>query len=248
MSNAVYNHDREDEARSAALRQWGLDRATPAQVVPLDMKRRPLGLAPASGPDNVSEPPASISLFTKVSAEARAAPARVGDCVDAADVVAKFVMNDVAAEVAKLIADVSNASGDKIAALERKFEARIAKLEVENNELKTALIEARHETRELKFVQESMRVAGRGERGVDGARGVPGRDLITPGPRGEQGPRGERGLPAPKIVSWEIADVALAAYPRLSTGHRGPGLHMRPLLDAYSDLCASDDDAGYRGS
>ena len=54
MSNAAYNrNEREGEARNAMLREWGLDRPQQsADVVSLDAKRKPLGLAPVIEPDD----------------------------------------------------------------------------------------------------------------------------------------------------------------------------------------------------
>jgi len=97
------------------------------------------------------------------------------------------------------------------------------------------------------LILENLRITQRGEKGCDGDRGPPGRDGAqgAQGVRGERGEKGERGVPAARIVSWDIDDNALIAYPLLQTGHRGPGLRLRSLLDAYSDLVsASDDDAG----
>ena len=83
--NAVYNHLVEDAAKIGRPGQLG-DRRTPGEEA----------LGPGAGEPAASsapepEPPAFTSLFTKVSAEARAAPARVADCIDAADRVARVV-------------------------------------------------------------------------------------------------------------------------------------------------------------
>jgi hypothetical protein len=121
--------------------------------------------------------------------------------------------------------------------------AKIAELRGQVSELKVALIEARHEIREMKLIQESMRASTRGERGTDGARGVPGRDGRegAEGKAGPPGPVGPKGLDAPKIVSWEIDDSAFVAYPLLSTGQKGPGLHLRGMFEVYNaQVDASD--------
>jgi hypothetical protein len=122
-----------------------------------------------------------------------------------------------------LIEDVRRHFANKLASLENAH----AKLVNEN----TA----------LRLILENLRVTQRGERGVDGDRGAPGaagRDgLQGPvGPRGEQGPRGHD---APRIVAWEINDTEFVAYPLLSTGHKGPGLHLRGMFEVYDG--ASDE-------
>jgi hypothetical protein len=77
----------------------------------------------------------------------------------------------------------------------------------------------------------SGRPAGRGK--VEGAR--------PHGGRGERGERGERGVPAARITAWETDENTLVACPLLQTGHRGPGLRLRPVLDAYSDQVNLDE-------
>jgi hypothetical protein len=118
-------------------------------------------------------------------------------------------------------------------------EAALSKLV---SDLRGELVEARHEIRELKLIQESMRVANRGERGVDGARGVPGRDERD----GAKGPRGERGAmgPAgPRIIGWELSDSTFTAVPLLSHGRKGAVLHLRGMFEAFNDAVNDDADA-----
>jgi hypothetical protein len=120
--------------------------------------------------------------------------------------------------------------------------AKLSRLEAENNELKTALIEARHEVRELKLIQESLRISTRGESGRDGARGVPGRDGPRGG-RGERGLKGERGKPAPVIVGWMPRPARFEIAPIYENGQQGPPLSLLSLFQAYNDATSEIEDA-----
>jgi hypothetical protein len=105
-------------------------------------------------------------------------------------------------------------------------------------ELKAALVEARHEVRELKLIQESMRIANRGESGRDGARGVPGRD----GPRGERGPKGERGAKAPVIVAFLPRPERFEVVPVYESGQQGPPIALLSLFQAYDAAVSEIED------
>jgi hypothetical protein len=181
-------------------------------------RRKPLGLAPGGGSSEPIEP-AFVSDVPSVaaglSAEARARAATMGDVADALDT-----------------AIAIDRDGDEL------FRERIGELRSQVSELKAALIEARHEVRELRLVQESLRISTRGESGRDGARGVPGRDGQQ-GPIGPRGERGERGLPAPRISAWEAHPERFEVVPVFSTGERGPPIALLALFQAY-DAAVSD--------
>jgi hypothetical protein len=186
-------------------------------------KRRPLGLAPGVGSSEpIAAEPAFVSGVPSVAAslspEARAAPATMADVAEALDTAIGI-----------------NWDGDTL------IRARIGELQGEVSELKAALIEARHEVRELKLVQESLQISTRGESGRDGMRGIPGRD----GQRGEIGPAGPTGPPgkdAPAIVAWATEDANFVAWPVFSNGVKGTaGLHLRGMFETYNaQVDASD--------
>jgi hypothetical protein len=120
----------------------------------------------------------------------------------------------------------------------RHFERKIAGLENAHAKLV-------NENTALRLILENLRVTQRGERGVDGDRGAPGvagRDGLQ-GPIGPAGPIGPKGLDAPRIVSWEIEDSAFVAYPLLSNGHKGPGLHLRGMFEVYNQQVDATDAA-----
>lgn len=111
-------------------------------------------------------------------------------------------------------------------------------------ELKAALVEARHEIRELKLIQESLRISTRGEPGRDGARGVPGRDgQSVIGPRGERGEAGPEGRPAPRITAWVVHANTFEVQPLLSNGTRGAILPLRPLFETFNEAILALDEA-----
>jgi hypothetical protein len=187
--------------------------------------RRPLGLAPGVGPSEpAADEPAFVSgvpsVAVSLSPEARAAPVTMADLAEALDTAIGI-----------------NWDGETL------IRARIGELQGEVSELKAALIEARHEVRELKLVQESLRISTRGESGRDGMRGVPGRDgrdgVGIAGPRGE---RGERGLPAPRISAWEAHPERFEIVPVFSTGERGPAIALLGLFQAYDSAVQELDD------
>ena len=109
----------------------------------------------------------------------------------------------------------------------KHFELKIVKLEAQLNKIAG-------ENEALKLIVEHARSASRGEPGVPGPRGVGGRDGVQ-GATGPQGPPGPRGAPAPAIAAWEIDDSAFTAYPLLSNGRKGPGLHLRGMFEVYNE-------------
>ena len=115
-------------------------------------RRKPLGLAPVGGSSEPADEPAALvpgapSVAAGLSAEALARPASMADVAEALD-----------------CAIAVDLDSDGV------FRERIDDLRSQVSELKAALIEARHEVRELKLIQESLRISTRGESGRDGAR------------------------------------------------------------------------------
>ena len=220
--------------RKAFLRRLrDLPPRSSADVVPIGRARKPLGLAPVL--DDEEQEPERGASSTFGSREARG-------IVEAATA-------NLSREALDRPLSVRESFDSLEAALEATFDGdhamfeNIKALRGQVSELKTALIEARHEIRELKLIQESMRIANRGERGVDGARGVPGRDGQQ-GPIGPAGQRGETGKAAPKIVSWATDDANFSAVPVLSDGGNGAVLHLRGMFEEFNEqINAADDDA-----
>ena len=243
MTNAAYIHA-EDEARTAALRAWGFHRPkSPAQVVSLDTVRRPLGLRPAPGGDGDSQVRASgastpgveeaeaaerlhlmgyPSAFDGVDPSVLGKPATMRNVLDSLDI------------TLEIHADTKDHQKQAFAELRRA----LAENREQILELKTALVEARHEVRELKLIQESMRIANRGERGVDGARGVPGRDG-QPGPAGPQGPKGESGARAAGFI-LNVPEYSASLV--LSDGSPAAVLRLRPMFEAFAEATAAEDE------
>jgi hypothetical protein len=224
--NVIY--DAEDEARAAMLRSFGIKPrakkpAADAKVVPIDRQaRKPLGLKPAGG-SGEPDAPAFISSVPSVastlSAETLARAATMKDVAEALDA-----------------AIAIDGDGDAV------LRSMIGGLRGQVSELKAALIEARHEIRELKLVQESLRISTRGESGRDGARGIPGRDGLR-GEVGPQGPPGPRGEAAAKITAWTIDSDDFAATPVMSDGHDGATLYLRGMFESYNNAVSWIEDA-----
>jgi hypothetical protein len=202
-------------------------RVAPKSELPPDhpARRRPLGLAPGGGSSEpaADEPAAFMSSAPSVAAGLSAAtlarPATMGDVAEALDT-----------------AIAIDRDGDEL------FRAKIGELRNLISDLKGELTEARHEIRELKLIQESLRISTRGESGRDGARGVPGRDGQQ-GPIGPRGERGERGLPAPAIVEWRPDPEAFTVQALLSDGSTGPMIALRSLFEAYHNATSWIEDA-----
>ncbi len=173
--------------------------------------RRPLGLAPAPGDDGPgaefdrSVHPIVASALVGITEAGRQAPATVENT---------FVVLDVALQA------------------DDELRSHIVALRDQVSELKAALIEARHEVRELKLIQESLRISTRGESGRDGVRGVPGRDGQQ-GPIGPRGERGDKGLPAPRLATWNIDEDRFIATPVFGDGSTGAPLNLLPLFASY---------------
>jgi hypothetical protein len=223
--------DAEALERAGLLKRLGLKPGLPPDRPRRDGARRhPLGLAPAPpGPDDrapvgddstlavdSSYLPLVAEAFANISPEGRASPATVENTIDILDIAIRATF-----------------SGDDA------LHARIVKLELENARDKATIAELRSKLHEVDFIVERLRVENKGPPGVKGDRGRDGRDMTGPGARGERGPPGP---PAPRIVSWEISDSDFVAYPLLSTGQKGPGLHLRGMFEVYNEQ-VNDTDA-----
>ena len=235
--NAVY--DREDEARSAMLRAWGINVTKPsAEVVSLDTKRRPLGLSIVDGPDD-----ASIDGLS----DAYLGPQRT-----AAAIVARSIANLSEEQLAAAVTwrdmfeyaiggtiETSFTDGDflreKVRELRKEATDAQTVLREQIAELKLAVVEARCEISAMRAIQENARTVSRGEAGVAGPRGIPG----SQGPTGPRGEMGERGVPAVAIAGWEPRPERFEVVPVFSTGERGPPIALLSLFQAY-DSAVSD--------
>ena len=157
--------------------------------------------------------------------------------------------------VASALAGISEAGRQAPATVENTFtvldvalqandelRSHIVALRNQASELRGELIEAKHEVRELKLIQESLRISTRGESGRDGARGVPGGDgLQGPiGPRGEPGPRG---IAAPAVVEWRPDPEAFTVQAILADGSTGPMIALRSLFESYHNATSWVEDA-----
>ncbi len=81
-----------------------------------------------------------------------------------------------------------------------------------------------------------MRTASRGERGEAGARGVPGRDSIVPGPRGEKGD------PASRPVGFVVDPEDFSASLVMRDGSpSGAVLRLRSMFEVFAAQIAEDD-------
>jgi hypothetical protein len=206
-------------------------------------RRPPLGLAPALGPDDADDDKGDRD------------DAYLGPAATAAKIVAKSIANLSEEQLAAAVTwrdmfeyaiggtiETSFSDGDflreKLRELRKEIADGQAAQRAEIAELKAALVEARHEVRELKLVQESMRIANRGERGVDGARGVPGRD----GQQGPAGPRGERGEPGAKAAGFILNVPEYSAALVLSDGSPAAVLRLRPMFEAFAEATIAEDE------
>ena len=202
------------------------DAAVPRAALPPDRPRRPLGLRPAS--DDLAAPEAT--------GEPRSEPQR-------SDPAARepLYVDAHGTEYRDPAAPLISESNDLVyRALDETcghFERKIAGLE-------NAIGTLKNENQSLRLILENLRITQRGERGIDGDRGPPGRDgRDGVGQVGPAAPRGDKGHDAPRIVAWEINNSEFVAYPLLSTGRKGPGLHLRAMFEAFSDAIDGDDDA-----
>ena len=160
------------------------------------------------------------------------------------DVLAPAVTGDMLYDGLNGVTSIADGVHRKAKGLVADVRSEVAALRREIEALGLAHGKLVNENTALRLILENLRITQRGERGVDGDRGPPGRDGAQgpAGPKGERGERGEKGHPAARITSFENDDNALVIYPIMQSGHRGPGIRLRSALDAYSDLCAADDE------
>lgn len=246
MTAAAPAHLTEAEiaARKAMMRQWSRDLPKSAQVVSLDTKRLPLFAGPIvaeAAPENDGLP----ADYQGPSATASAIVAQSMSRLSAEQLDAPVSWRHLFEDVIQFQLETSFEDGDVLRARLRDVHKEIADLKAAHRnevaEMKLTITELRCAVRELTAIQETARTLSRGERGEIGPRGTPGPQGPV-GPRGERGEKGERGTPAARVVAWEPDDNASVVYPLMQTGHRGPGLRLRSVLDAYADLCAGEDD------
>jgi len=176
MSSAYAYPDNpgERERVAAWMREKGLTFPTrpSAEVIRLDnpAKRQPLGLAPADDDKENDGPTNGFQGFHFRDGEHKARPE------DALRSDWTFHYFDIIGGVMiELHNDGVREFNDLQDHLKRKFDVIEAARRAETAELKATIAELRGELREMKAIQESVRVASRGERGTEGPRGV--RDL-----------------------------------------------------------------------
>lgn len=216
--------DAERKDRAALLKRLGVNSAPAiAEVIPINHPaRRPLGLKPVL--DDVSDP------------EARGDPHKPWPPSDPA--VGEPIYTDRQGHgyhdpVAALVTETNELILGLIEDTRGHFAFKLA-------EMRAQLAKVEGECEAQRLIIEHLRTQSRGETGRDGSRGAPGRDGV--GLAGPQGPPGPKGEPGSKIVAWEIDDSAFVAYPLLSTGDRGAGLHLRGMFEVYNEQ-VNDTDA-----
>lgn len=234
--SAVYDHDREDEARAAALRAWGINVTKPrAEVIPM---RKPLGLAP-SGDDDGGAMDGLPDAYLGPQRTAAAIVAKSVANLSEEQLAAGVTWRDMFEYAIGGTIETSFTDGDdmreRLRAVRKEIADGQAGLRTEIAELKLALVEARAEIAAMRSIQESARLLSRGEQGVMGPRGIPG----PPGPSGARGERGERGVPALAIAGWEPRPERFEIVPVFSTGEKGPPIALLSLFQAY-DAAVSD--------
>jgi hypothetical protein len=239
MSNAVaYNDltDAERKDREALLRQWGINVTKPsAEVIPVDhpvRKRPPLGLRPVPGDDahggdddNMGEAGRvtlhdgySFSFKDGVSPEFLDAPATVDLLYDGLNAVTS-VADTVHRRAKGLVAEVRS---------------EVARVELENAQLRALVAELRAKVDTLTFISERLRIENAGPIGPVGPMGRDGCEG-RPGARGERGERGETGSAAPMIVGWRIDSDRHLVTPQCSDGGSGPPLNLSAFVSNDDD-------------
>jgi hypothetical protein len=244
MSHAyAYRDDPAERERVAvALAKMGVSFPTRpgAKVVPLDAnptKRKPLGLAPILD-DNERAPERDTpglleakrliaEAIASLSPEARAQPATIEHVFEGLELPLAISFDD---------ADATSKSFRELRA--ELAEIKAARRE-EAAELRATVRELRAELSQMRSIQESARIASRGEAGIQGPRGIPGPPGV--GQIGPQGPRGEMG-PTAKIAAW-VPDVeAFSLAPTYADGSRAVPLNLRPFFEAYNAATSADEE------
>jgi hypothetical protein len=147
--SAVYNDltDDEIEARQALLRSLGVKPRKPDTRGDVAPRRRPLGLAPVPG-----DAPEAGGDDDNMDAEGRVI-LHDGYSFSFKDGVSPEFL--AASAPVDLVYEMANAVTSIADEVHRKAKKNIAEVRSEVAELKAALIEARHEIRELKLIQEA---------------------------------------------------------------------------------------------
>ena len=88
----------------------------------------------------------------------------------------------------------------------------------------------------MKAIQESARIASRGEQGLVGPRGIPGP------PSNILGPRGEKGDPASRPIGFVVNPEDFSASLVMSDGSpSGAVLRLRSMFEVFAAQIAEDD-------
>ena len=146
-----------------------------ADVVPIGRARKPLGLAPVlDGREERDGDPIHTQGERQASELVASSISHLSDEALAAPITWRAAFEDILSVALAGVFD-----GDEtLYGLIKKLRVEIAEMKgahrEEIAELRLALTEARCEVREMRAVQESARVASRGEQGLPGPRGVPG--------------------------------------------------------------------------
>jgi hypothetical protein len=168
-------------------------RVSPSLATPLPpdrRRRKPLGLAPVLS-DNTPASQRGSSQHGPDDDELLHGPV-----IDIATASRQHLDHPATFETVYYAANVSASRVNGIEAVLKariaEARAQIAALELENAKLRPSFAEAKAKVGELSFVVERLSIDRQGPPGIQGPRGVDGRDSIVAGPRGE---RGERGPP-----------------------------------------------------
>jgi hypothetical protein len=229
MSNAniVYDDRAADMARAAALKQWGIDVAKPAQVIPI---RKPLGLAPGPADDDIASDRRPDNFNTDDSVilhDGRrfsfmdGTPREVLD--GAATVELVYIMGNS-------LISLDDSAHQRAKAMGVELRGEVARIELENARLKVAVSELTAKVDTLTFISERLRLENRGPIGPPGPMG---RDGVEgrPGARGERDERGETGSAAPMIVGWRIDSDRHLCTPQYSDGSSGAPLNLSSFVE-----------------
>jgi hypothetical protein len=203
-----------------------------ASVVDIATRRPPLGLAPIID----DEPPERdivkggkdfrSTLWDGLSEEDLACAHSLRGAIQQFDALAGMITDLHNQNVAE-VNDLQDRLKTKFADIEAAHRSEVA-------ELKLTVTELRCEIREMKAIQESARIASRGESGPTGPRGIPG-------PPGPAGARGERGDPAPRAAGFILNVEDFSAVLASSDGSGGPVLRLRPMFEAFAAQIAEDE-------
>lgn len=235
----VITREREDAARSAMLREWGLDRPR-GSVVDISTRRPPLGLAPVIEPGD--EPERDASYDDRHGVGERLAQQAI-DNLGGEEACRQYPATiwDVLYNLG-VASQISLDGDDSLYSVILKQRAQITSLETELARERAAVAELRATQHEHAFILERLKIEGKGPPGERGLMGRDGHD----GPRGERGARGadgRAGAPGPRIIGWETTDELFTAVPLLSDGRKGAALHLRGMFEQYHAQVDAEDAA-----